>query len=288
MDGRKDPAPAPVAASQRASKPIIRQYAPGDEQQIVNVLRVCHAHSWGKEDGTLWRWKHGERPGFSADDVLVATIDGSVVACFHSAVMPLQLEPGLAVPVSFDGDFAVLPECRGQDLSGQAYDITDRRLLEQGVVLRGGFTSRELNEGFYQKRFGYVFVSTAQTTFRKIIALTPLQEKFAKLGNRLLRRGGLRRSLSRRGFVVDILVQDFPPAHIEMKGDAFCLHEGYAAEPDLTVRMPYSVLLGVVDGPRDLLKHTVGGVLTGRFRVGGLLRSGPRLIAICWALLWRA
>ena len=87
---------------------------------------------------------------------------------------------------------------------------------------------------------------------------------------------------------MDILLTNFPPAHVEMKGDGFCLNEGYSAEPDLTVRMPYILLLGVVDGPLELLKHTVAGLFTGRVRVRGLLRSGPRLIAICWALLWRA
>lgn len=195
---------------------------------------------------------------------------------------------GLTVRASFDGDFAVLPEHRGRDLSAQVYDITDPRLLKRGVIFRGGFTSRELNERFYGKRFGYLFVPEAQITFRKIIGLAPLQEKLATLGQRLLARPRLRHVLRDRPFVVNMLVEGFPPAHVEMTAKGFSLRGGHVVAPDLRVRMPYNALLGFVAGPRLLLQHAVAALLTGRFWVAGLTRSGTRLIAIWWALIRRS
>ena len=146
---------------QDIAKGELRDYASGDEKQIVKILSACHPQGW--QDEAYWRWKHLSRPGFIQQDVVTAYVDGKMIGCFHGAILPLRLEPGLEVPMSFDGDLAVLPAYRGRGIPTLAHNlliVTDRRLLERGAVLRGGFTSRELNENFYHKQFGYIFVPT--------------------------------------------------------------------------------------------------------------------------------
>ncbi len=285
MDANSDRRPTSCRDLAEGSEVKVRYFEPGDEQQIFDVLQACHPDTWGKQDIEQWRWKHIERPGFKPEDIVVVTVDGKVVACFHSAVMPLQLEPGLTVPVSFDGDYGVIPEHRGRDITGQAYAVSDNNLLERAVVLRGGFTSRELNERLYRKRFGYMFVPTSRSAFRKILGLAPLRPKLARLGERLLMRPVLRLVLSKKPLVTNVFVQGLPPAHVVMASDAFHLRDGNAEDPDLAIQLPYNELAAFSEGSRQLLKGFALGVLSGRIRFRGLLRCGPRLMSIAWALL---
>ena len=49
--------------------------------------------------------------------------------------------------------------------------VTEERLLARGVTLRGGFTSRELNDRFYNKQFGYLFVPSVTRQYRRILIM---------------------------------------------------------------------------------------------------------------------
>jgi hypothetical protein len=263
----------------------LREFRPSDEAEIVATLNACQRGAWGA--AAHWRWKHRDRPGFVPEDVLVARAGGAVVGCFHGAVLPLKLEEGLVVPMSFDGDYAVLPEHRGRDIPAAAHDRSDERLARRGVVFRGGFTSRELNERFYHKRFGYVFVPGVTAQFRKYLGPGPLAPRVAALGERLLARPALRRALA-RPFVVDLAIEGFPPCHLEMAGTGFRLERGAAPRPDLCVWLPYALLTVFAGGERPGAAALARLILGGRLRASGLVRSAPRLAALALALRARA
>ncbi len=262
----------------------LADYRAGDEEAIAQVLESCQREGWG--DATWWRWKHGHRPGFRDDEVLVARADGKAIGCFHGGVLELKLEAGLHVPVSFDGDFAVLPAYRGHDVAVRAHDLTDERLRARHVVFRGGFTSRELNERLYHRRFGYVFVPSVTTQFRRYLGPGPLAPRVKDLGARLLERPALRRAL-RHPLVVDLEIESFPPCHVVLAASGFRLERGAAESPNLRVRMPYGLLTRFAGGelpPPGVLFHAVG---RGELAAKGLLRSAPRVLALALAVLRR-
>jgi hypothetical protein len=261
-----------------------QNFSQGDEVPLVRLLAACHPDTWGGQNEVWWEWKHSQHPGFRLDDIVVAVQGDNPVGCFHSAVFPLLIEQGLVVPVSFDGDFAVLPAARGQDLTGRAYDVTDARLLSRGVVFRGGFTSRALHQRLYRK-FGYIFVPSAGATFRKFLGLGPLKEKVTRSGNRLLARPAVRRALARRPVAVNLEIQGLPRAHLLCSGDRVALEAGWLDDAALVVRAPYEVLLGIVEGPRSLLTRVVRAAVFGRLRIRGVLRALPTVAALGVATL---
>jgi hypothetical protein len=280
-DASKDVTPSPIPDVGTVE---LRSYEPGDEAAISAILNACHVTGWGNE--SFWRWKHAQRPNFSADDVILTVIDGRIAGCFHGAILPVQLEEGLEVPMCFEGDFAVLPEYRKAGLPLLAHDLADRRLLDAGVVLRGGFTSHELNEKFYHRRFGYVFVPTVTTGFRKILGLGPLQEKVARLNDRLLRSGTLGRLLRGIQLTIDLTIDQFPPSHLEISEHRVALHSGCAAIPHMKVLVPYSLLVASRRGLRTLVPAVLSGVIRGRVRLRGLLRNANLLARLVARLLW--
>ena len=105
-------------------------YRPGDESEIVRVLRESMPAGW--DDEVVWRWKYTKRPGFTAEDVITVKIDGTMVGCYHMAIFPLQLEDGLVVEAGVLSDYAVVPAYRGRGLTILTFDAIQRRFLERG------------------------------------------------------------------------------------------------------------------------------------------------------------
>ena len=282
MDGKTDigmQKRTPEKTGENA-KVELRDYAMGDEDRIVQILSACHAQGWQDEDH--WRWKHLNRPGFSQQQVVIACVDGKMAGCFHGAILPLRLEAGLEVPMCFDGDFAVLAEYRGREIPIQAHDLTDRRLLQRGALLRGGFASRELNERFYHKNFGHIFVPMVISRFKKIIGIRPLQRKVEALGTKFLRRSWLHRALKRQPWVVDLQIENFPPCHIEFTERSFSLREGASQQHDFWIQIPYGLLVALNKGLGPSVKSALLNFIGGRLRIRGLLRKGPDLLALLW------
>ncbi len=273
----------PASTSIEVKTPDLQDYLPGLEAEIVRVLDLSQRHGWNSED--TWRWKYSARPGFRPEEVVTAHTDGRMVACLHTAVLPVKLEDGLEILVSFDGDFAVLPEFRRRGLLFDAYDVTDRRLLARHVSLRGGFTSPELNIRFYQKHFGMVFMPSVTTQFRKHLGLGPLRPRVKALGDALLDRPRIRAALASRPLTVDLRVEGLPDGHLVFAGDGFRLEHGAATTPDLSVRSPYILLATLADSPSSVVKVAIVSLLRGRLRVRGLLRQGPRLLGIIASVL---
>jgi GNAT superfamily N-acetyltransferase len=250
------------------SKSRFRSYQGEDETRIAAILNACHARGWGNE--SLWRWKHSLRPDFSPDDVTVSLVDGEIVGCFHGAILPVRLEDGLEVPMCVEGDFAVLPEYRKMGLPLEAHDLADKRLLEAGVILRGGFTSQALNERFYHRQFGYIFAPTETVRFVKILGLDPLQEKVAQFSERLLKSGILSEVFTGIHLIVDVAFDQLPPAHLEMSEKSLVLVPGVAHAPHMRVRISSGLLARARRGPFSLFLAVLRGMLSGRVQVKGL------------------
>lgn len=252
----------------------VRRMTPEDIPAIVEVLNACQKYGWGDE--AYWRWKHGDRPGFNPDDVYVACVDGKVVACVHWAVLPVEIEEGLVLPMSFDGDFAALPEYRGLEAPFRAYLEGEPRLAERGAVLRGGFTSPTLNEKFYRPRFGYEFAASVTGQYRRFLGPGPLAERVSALGERLLARPSLRRALA-RPLEMELRIDRFPVCQLVLAATGFYLMKGSAPHAQLHVAVPYALLTMFAGGPRPAVGSLVRTLLRCRVRAGELLRVSPRL-----------
>jgi hypothetical protein len=257
------------------AKAWCRSYQEGDETRITAILKASFAKGW--EDESFWRWRYSLRPNFSPDDVTVSIVDGEVVGCFHGAILPVLWEEGLDVPMCVEGDFAVLRQYRKMGLPIAAHDYADKKLLDAGAILRGGFTNRETNERFYHRQFGYIFVPTVTATFTKILGLAPLQEKVTQLSERLLRNGILSEVFKGIHLTVDIAIDQLPPAHLEMTEKALALVPGVAQTPHMQVCIPYSLLVRAQNGPLFLFLGVLKGIPARRVRVKGLLSNMTQL-----------
>jgi hypothetical protein len=263
----------------------LTSYRSGDEERIFPILAQCHPRSWGGSDLEHWRWKHRDRPGFNPDDILAAWSDDHVVGCFHGAVFPLRIAPGVTVSTSYDGDYAVLPAARGNDLTGRAYAATDRELVRRGVALRGGFTSQELNERHYGKKYGYVFVPTATGHFKKFIGLGPLRIKLEALGERALARPRLRKALARRPLAVGLAIGGLPEAVLHCTEEGFTLIEAPAHEASVSVDLPYRVLATLPDGATRFVREFVRALLRRKARIRGFATALLRSVQIAAAAI---
>jgi hypothetical protein len=261
---------------------VVAPYTPALEAGIVRVLNSAFPNGWGTD--ALWRWKHRDRPGFVDRDVLAARAGDEVVGCFHSGILPLTIDEGLALPVCFDGDLAITREFRGRGIPVDVRDASERRLFEERVPIRGGFTSLELNARLYEPYFDFIFVPTVTTEFRKVLGVGPLQPRVERLGETLLARPRLRGALARRPLVVDLEVDGIGPCHLALTGARFALNRGPAGRPDLAVRLPYAVVASLADGVSALARTLLREAARGRVRVTGLVAAGPRLLALLASL----
>jgi len=282
--GSKSQPPTPGRADPQAGEIRLRDHRPGDEPLIAALLDTVQRGAWGDE--ALWRWRHAARPGFRSEEVVLAMAGDEVVGSFHGAVLPLKLEDGLVVAMSFDGDYAVLPEHRKRDIAVRAHDLTDERLRARQVVFRGGFTSRELNERLYHRRFGYVFVPGVTTQYRKILGPGPLAPRVAALGESVCTRTAARRALV-RPMVVALEITDFPSCHLVLTDQGFRLERGPAPGPDVKLRLPYSLLASLGGGGMPAFGVLARAFLRGQLSVSVRPSAWSRVLALALALLRR-
>ncbi len=268
-----------------------RIYEPGDEARILDVLEKC-LHGWRGRDRAelmaLWRWRHSGRRDFQPDDIVVALIDDEVVACFHGGVFALRYDEGLSVPVSLDGDFAVLPEYRRSGIPDDAHDWMDRTLLRRGVALRGGYASVELNRRFYHKRFGYVFIPSVTTYYRRLLDTEPLGALLAAAGRDLLRHDALRAHLAHRGrWIVALNLEALPECHLVATREGLQLERGPAERPDMSVRLSQALLAASARGALPFVLRLGLELAWGRCRVSGLFRNWRTVLLFVWSMLGR-
>jgi hypothetical protein len=258
----------------RSKQPLppleIRDYAVELEPDIVAILRASFGEQWG--DGDFWRWKHASRPGFLPADVAVFTDEGTPVACFHVSVRSLHLLPGLEIPCSIEGDFAVRSELRGAGLPQQAYLYAAPRLADRSVVLRIGFSSPELYNRVYKRKFGHRMLSSVTTQYRKILSDRALRGKLQEFGDKLRSRPSWQRMLKHSAATIRIDVAGFQPCSLVLTHDASHCTGDLPPSPDMSLRMPYRVLAAPRMRPLRAMFAVARAIFSGQVRAAGLLR----------------
>lgn len=249
----------------------IRNYTVELEPDIVAILRASFGEKWG--DDAFWRWKHSSRPGFAPADVAVFMDEGTPVACFHVSLRSLHLLPGLEVPCSIEGDFAIRPELRGAGLPQIAYLHAAPRLAEQSMVLRAGFSSPELYSRVYKRKFGHRMIPTVSTQYRKILSDRALRGKLQDLGDKIRARPSWQRLLKHRAAAIRIEVAGFQPCSLALAPDSAHCTGDLPPHADLSLRLPYRVL--AVPRMRPLLGMftVLCAIFSGQVRTSGLFRT---------------
>lgn len=266
-------------ARARAAEPLARAFRAGDEPAILHVLAECHPGTWGRRTVEFWRWRHRQRPGAVEEDIVVIERDGAIVGCIHGAVHEFKLDRHRVVRMSVDGDYAVLPGHRGRNLTDLAHEWGNRALLRRQVPLRSSFARRELNEGFYRKRFGYVYVPSVEVRYTKRLAIERYRRRLAATGRRAVQKPWLRAALHRRSFIVDLEIDGKECFHLTIAPQGFELAEGRAARADLGVCLPRAVANAAERGRWALSRTLLAAVVSGRLRTRGLLRTLPKMAA---------
>jgi hypothetical protein len=254
---------------------VFESYRAELEPGILRVLHTGFGEKWG--DGAYWRWKYPSRPGFSPLDVTLVTQADEPVACFHLAVRSLRMGPGLSIPCSVEGDFAIQPRARGQGLPRRGYSFTAASLAERSVVLRAGFSSPELFERVYKPNFGHRMMPTVTAQYRKILSDRLLREKLQDFGERLRSPARIRRLLEQRPLTVRLEIAGFHPCDLVLSGDGASCTDTGTGRPDLRVRAPYPLLAASRMRRVRAMSTLVRAVLSGQVRVRGLVRFLARL-----------
>jgi hypothetical protein len=257
--------------SRQPAPPLeICDYAAQLQPDIVSILRESFGNEWG--DADFWRWKHLSRPGFEPRDVAVFTAEGKPVACFHVSVRMLRLWPGLEVPCSIEGDFAIRSELRGAGLPQRAYLHAAPRLAARSVVLRAGFSSPELYQRVYKRKFGHRMIPTLTTQYRKILSDRALRCKLQGFGEAIRVWPSWQRLLKHRPLSIRIEVAGFQPCGLLLTQDSSTCTADLPPRPDLRLKMPYAVLAAARMQRLPATLATARAVLSGQMRAAGLLR----------------
>jgi predicted N-acetyltransferase YhbS len=157
----------------------IRTFHPGDEGAIVELLNSSFPGGWGDEE--RWRAKHSGRPDFNPEDIYLAELDGRIIGCLHTAIVPVRISAHSSLPLSLDGDLAVHPDGRGKSIPERLYQESRRRLHERGIPLRGGYTQEQLWTRFYKPRIGYVSDFDTTLNFKKVLDPAPVRDRLLAL-----------------------------------------------------------------------------------------------------------
>jgi hypothetical protein len=256
----------------------MRDYAAELEPHIVNILRASFGAKWG--DREFWRWKHATRPGFSPADVVVCTAADQPVACFHLAVRSMRLAPGLEIRCSVEGDFAIQPDARGAGIPQQAYRFVSPRLVSRSVLVRAGFSSRELYERVYKPKFGHAMLPTVTAQYRKILSDRALRAKLQQFGAAFRERSWVQRLLKQHALTVRMEVAGFQPCDLVLSADSVTCTAATAGRPDLKIRMPYVLLTAARMTRLRATLTAVKAVLSGQVRTAGALRVMLRVAGL--------
>ena len=123
----------------------IREYRPGDEEGIVDLLSLVF-NKWprfdlGQSAIEHWRWKYAttrERPICA-----VAEENDELIGCWHR--VPCKIKFGQEIIMGSQGaDVAVHPEHRGKRISSDMRDLTYKLSSEQGANLFIGVNTNKL------------------------------------------------------------------------------------------------------------------------------------------------
>jgi hypothetical protein len=246
----------------------MRDYAADLEPHILEILHASFGPKWG--DAQFWRWKHSTRPGFSPSDVVVCAAADKPIACFHLAVRTMRLAPGLDICCSIEGDFAIEPDARGTGIPQKAYKYVSPRLVSRAVLVRAGFSSRDLYEHVYKPKFGHRMPPTITAQYRKILSDRALHCKLQEFGNVVRARSWSQRFLW-RPLTVRMEVEGFQPCDLVLSESAASCTPAGVDRPDLKIKVPYVLLTAARMSPLRATLAVLKSVLSGRVRTAGMM-----------------
>jgi hypothetical protein len=255
----------------------MRDYTAELEPHILKILQASFGAKWGDRD--FWRWKHSSRPGFSPADVVICTAADKPIACFHLAVRSMRLAPGLEIRCSVEGDFAIQPEARGSGIPQKAYRFVSPRLVSRSVLVRAGFSSRELYERVYKPKFGHAMLPTVTAQYRKILSDRALRGKLQEFGAALRERSWPRRLLKQQPLTLRMEIAGFQPCDLVLSAESAICTAATTARADLTIRMSYVLLTAARMTRFRAMLTAAKAVLSGQVRTVGLTRVLFRVLA---------
>ncbi len=248
----------------------IRDYAVDLQPHIVDILQTGFGAKWG--DTGYWRWKHSDRPGFSPADVVVCSALDKPIACFHLAVRTMRLAPGLDIRYSVEGDFAIRPDARGTGIPQKAYRYVAPRLVSRSVVVRVGFSSRELYQRVYKPTFGHAMLPAVTAQYRKILSDGALRTKLQNFGNALRGRSWWQRLLRGQPLTIRMEVGGFQPCDLVLDAHSSTCAASGTSRADVKIKMPYVLLTAPRMGILRMMLTATKAILRGQVRTSGLTR----------------
>ena len=90
----------------------IRQYLPGDEVQIIPLLKIPFPNYGSTAPLDYWRWKH-QNPSFQTSIIVVAENRGRIIGCDHNPILNIKVGNGVFTS-SVGNDLAVHPDFRNK------------------------------------------------------------------------------------------------------------------------------------------------------------------------------
>ncbi len=260
---QQDPARESTAAVQAHG------YTPGCELELVDVLQRAFGGRWGDRD--FWRWKHLHRPGFHPQDVRVYRSGGKVIGCWHMTARLLRLGPGVEIPASLEGDYAMEPKWRGVGMGRDAASLKEvRALAERGIIARFGFTVPALYERLYRPKLGYRRIRAATAGYRKLVSDKAVRERLQHLAEQLRARTILGRLARQDPLLIGIEVSGFRACALIVDAVGSRCVVSADRPVDLALRLPYA--LATASTPSSAARAAIGALLTGRLRARHLGR----------------
>jgi hypothetical protein len=119
----------------------IRLYKPGDEEEIVDVLKACYPE-WKNTEYPLeyWKWKYLENPYGSY--VILAEWDGNIVGSEHRLLHKIKVDNKTVIS-SLGDDSATHPDYRRKGIYKNMVYFGDDITIEKKTVLRYGIQIHE-------------------------------------------------------------------------------------------------------------------------------------------------
>jgi hypothetical protein len=264
--------------AERLQSVQVRHYTADAEADVLRILQSAFGPEWG--DSSFWRWKHCSRPGFSPLDVRIYTSGGAAIGCWHMACHSVRLAPGLEVPASFAGDYALERNWRGAGIGSDPATLQELYAQAQrGVVARFAFTSQALYERLYAKRLGWHLMPTVTSRYRKLLNDRTIRGRVQAIGARLLESRFIQRLVRPGPFVVQVEVRGFSPCSLVIDSRAAACREELLSDPDLMVRIPYALLTIRLGRPIFALRVLIRAFLSGQVRTRGLARFTLRFVS---------
>jgi len=138
----------------------IRQYQPGDEEEIVELLRLVF-DGWPKFDVSLtrldhWRWKYLDN-NFKRNIIVLGEKDGRIVSVNHN--FPVRIKIGEKVCLCcYAADTAVDPEYRRMGLTKKMYELNISMKNDAGIqfdyfVTSNPFLIKSFSKNYYSFPF---------------------------------------------------------------------------------------------------------------------------------------